>query len=250
MSSGQAGAHLAPHDTEPRQGSRGPKTPGTVYQSGRKRREEILAAAFEHFAEYGYHGASMREIAASTGVTHAGLRYHFPSKEDLLLAVLEKRSTQGDEFFAGTIALSGDRDSGDHSEFDIWEVISQFITYMRFSFDRPGMIQLFTTQAIAASDPKYPAHEFYKRRYDSMRADYRGALRAIQNAGVLRPEIDIEAAATEIIALSEGLQVQWLLQPEQVNYTATLEHYLTHLVVPEYRERLHQTFVQACDLAE
>jgi len=223
----------------------GAPAPAAGYKAGRQRREIILDAAFEHFAEYGYHGASMREIASLTGVTHAGLRYHYPTKDDLLLAVLERRSHQGDEFFAGTFVSEQSPEQGSADPDDVWNAIGRFVDYLLFSFQRKGMVQLFTTQAIAASDPDYPAHEFYKKRYDSMRADFRGALAVIQQAGVLPADLDIDAAASEIIALTEGLQIQWLLQPAQVNYVRTLEHYLSGLVVPEARDRLHQIFAKA-----
>jgi len=47
-------------------------------------REQILDAALEAFAEKGYHGATIREIAARSGVSVAGLYHHFPSKQRLL----------------------------------------------------------------------------------------------------------------------------------------------------------------------
>ncbi|WP_435298844.1 TetR/AcrR family transcriptional regulator [Timonella sp. A28] len=222
-----------------------PREPGTMYESGRRRREEILAAAFEHFAEFGYHGASMREIAASTGVTHAGLRYHFPSKDDLLLAVLEKRSSLGDRFFEDPFGESFE--NLEHQQERVWEVIEAFVDFMRFSFDRLGMIQLFTTQAIYASDPDYPAHEFYVRRYDKMRDDYRRALVVIQEFGILKPELCIDHVSIEIIAFLEGLQVQWLLQPEKLDYVSALEHYFKNLIVVSEHEHLSELFSRLQD---
>jgi TetR/AcrR family transcriptional regulator, cholesterol catabolism regulator len=50
-------------------------------------RDRIVRAAEGLFAQHGYHGASMRDIAAGTGLRAASLYNHFPSKEELLLAV-------------------------------------------------------------------------------------------------------------------------------------------------------------------
>jgi AcrR family transcriptional regulator len=47
-------------------------------------RAVILHAALKVFAEQGYSGASVRDIAAASGVTHATLYSHYPSKEHLL----------------------------------------------------------------------------------------------------------------------------------------------------------------------
>ena len=52
-------------------------------------RERILDVAGDLFVEQGYDGTSLREIADRMGFTKAALYYHFPSKEDLLQALLE-----------------------------------------------------------------------------------------------------------------------------------------------------------------
>jgi AcrR family transcriptional regulator len=51
-------------------------------------REVILQEATRLFVANGYYGLSMREIAEATGVSKAGLYYHFRDKEALFLAIL------------------------------------------------------------------------------------------------------------------------------------------------------------------
>ena len=53
-------------------------------------RERIGAAAIELFAEKGFHGASVRDLAYAVGVEAASLYYHFPSKQDVLLALFDR----------------------------------------------------------------------------------------------------------------------------------------------------------------
>jgi AcrR family transcriptional regulator len=52
-------------------------------------RARILAVASELFTEQGYDATSLRQIADRLGFTKAALYYHFPSKEELLVALLE-----------------------------------------------------------------------------------------------------------------------------------------------------------------
>jgi AcrR family transcriptional regulator len=52
-------------------------------------RQDILDAALVLFAEQGYDKTSLREIAEQVGVTKAALYYHFPSKEQILVALFE-----------------------------------------------------------------------------------------------------------------------------------------------------------------
>lgn len=50
----------------------------------RSGREVVLEAAVELFTERGYHGTSMRDIAAGAGVTVASIYHHFASKQEIL----------------------------------------------------------------------------------------------------------------------------------------------------------------------
>src|SRR5438045_9122255 len=58
--------------------------------SARTRRDEILDEATRLFAERGYEGASMADLAEAVGMRKASLFYHFASKEVLYAAVLER----------------------------------------------------------------------------------------------------------------------------------------------------------------
>lgn len=50
----------------------------------------ILEAALEAFYEFGFHGASVRDVARRVGMTVPSLYYHHDSKQGLLFAVLER----------------------------------------------------------------------------------------------------------------------------------------------------------------
>ena len=52
-------------------------------------RDKILAAAVQLFAEYGYHAATMRDIAQIAGIQAASIYYHYPSKQTLLVEIME-----------------------------------------------------------------------------------------------------------------------------------------------------------------
>lgn len=65
-------------------------------------REQIRSVALEMFAERGYAGTSLREIAERLGVTKAAVYYHFPTKEDILASLLEDFLGQLDELIAWT----------------------------------------------------------------------------------------------------------------------------------------------------
>ena len=56
------------------------------------RRQDIINAAIDVFYEYGYHKASMRDIARKVGVTQASLYYHFRNKEEICYTIVSHAS--------------------------------------------------------------------------------------------------------------------------------------------------------------
>ena len=52
-------------------------------------RERILAAAVQLFAQYGYHAATMRDIARISGIKAASIYYHYPAKQALLVEIMD-----------------------------------------------------------------------------------------------------------------------------------------------------------------
>jgi hypothetical protein len=44
--------------------------------------------------------------------------------------------------------------------------------------------------------------------------------------GEIRADIDCDAIAAEIIAMMDGLQVQWLLNPDEVDLATVFAHYI------------------------
>lgn len=56
--------------------------------------DDIIRAAASVFHHKGYHGATMADIAAEVDLTAGSLYHHFSSKEDLLVAVLDRGLSQ------------------------------------------------------------------------------------------------------------------------------------------------------------
>ena len=69
-----------------------------------ERRERILRAAMEVFAERGYQEAAMTEIARTSGITPAVIYDHFPSKAELQITLLERETDELLTFVGSAVA--------------------------------------------------------------------------------------------------------------------------------------------------
>src|SRR5215475_3892115 len=79
-------------------GTSTPVTPKAVTPKGHATRASILQTAATIFAERGYTDTTLAELIARSGLTKGAFYFHFASKEQLALAVLEEKQRQWREF--------------------------------------------------------------------------------------------------------------------------------------------------------
>ena len=70
-------------------------------------REQIIEKAFELMLQRGLNGFSYRDISEPLGVKNAAIHYHFPSKSDLLKALIDESHELLKESTAGFMAYGG-----------------------------------------------------------------------------------------------------------------------------------------------
>jgi AcrR family transcriptional regulator len=196
--------------------SRGP------YAKSAEVRRKILEACVAAFAETGFYGASMKDIARRAGLSHTGLRHHFPAKEDLLIAVLELRSEQSREILA---SLGGD----DPAAEPVAALRGQ-LAVVRDNELSPGLLALHSVLSGEASSPEHPAHEYYAKRYQDIRTFYASAFRALADRNRLRSSLEPTTLATVTLSLINGLQAQWLFDRDGVDIEATLREFFISVV--------------------
>lgn len=177
-----------------------PAAPGSRGASakGIARRQEILDRAIEVFARRGSDRTSLRAIASEVGVTHAALRHYFGSLEELLVEVYRGSQRHDAE------ALPPETTPAE---------------MMRYSAERnreiPGLVQLYSTLVAAALEDDRPvARAFVSTRFERLREGLAARVRENQAAGRMRDDVDPDEVAALVIAASDGLQSQWLLDPD------------------------------------
>lgn len=188
------------------------------YAKGIAKREEILSRALDVIAREGYAGASVKELAAAVGLSQGGLLHYFDSKEELFTAILRKRDEVDLAQFdgpgeaavpsgAGTVLFSTAGPTFD-------ELRDGFLAVIRHNSEVPGLVQLFSRMAVDAADPAHPAHGFFLERGERLREAFVHALADAQAAGRVRSDVDPAMFARVYQAVSDGLQLQWMLEPD------------------------------------
>lgn len=94
---------------------------GARSRAGRGGRQAILDGAIRAFQEVGYHGTSMRDIAAHAGITAGSIYNHFPSKQRILQEIMTRTLVDGIAATrVGLLTVASDPDSQLHGLMRAW----------------------------------------------------------------------------------------------------------------------------------
>jgi AcrR family transcriptional regulator len=167
-------------------------------------RDALLDAAAKVFAERGFQGASLDEIAATAGYTRGAIYKHFSDKEDLLHAVCVRLNER--------IIADFDQISGDHDwrEVDVDEVTSRWARVTER--DAEFHVVMLEFQLLAYRNPKLRerAREFARANRRDI-ADYLVA--RAEEAGETLP-VDAEDLAAVFGTSSDGFALMALVDPD------------------------------------
>jgi AcrR family transcriptional regulator len=175
-----------------------------------QRRQEILVASHEVFGARGFHKASLGEIAERVGITHQGILHHFGSKEQLFVEVLAYRERLD---VAGFENHEPPRGAG---------LLRHLVHTAVVNTGRLGLVQSYVVMSAESVTDGHPAQSSFRERFAVLRDLIAAALEASVTPERHPPAGEVERAASAIIAVMDGLQVQWLLEQDAIEMPATV----------------------------
>ncbi|MDB5599873.1 MAG: hypothetical protein JWN71_1917 [Xanthobacteraceae bacterium] len=164
------------------------------------RRAEILIAAQRCFARSGFHQASMQEICAEAGMSPGSVYRYFPSKEAIIAGISERNRADAVESFNAV------------------EEAPDFFTGLA-GLARHHLVERTAEEVglcaeIMAESRRSPD---IARVYQDIERDIRGRIAALlQRAvdrGEIKPDIDVQSAATVLMVLGDGMSWRRAVDP-------------------------------------
>jgi AcrR family transcriptional regulator len=167
-------------------------------------RDALLEAAIVCLRERGFGGTRARDLASTAGVSLGAIRYHFGSTEALLNeAIAESARRWIDGFRESMSSASNPKAVLMGQAADLYDV-----------FDEYRALLVGFVEAFAHAQRSTVARAQLADSYDDFRRDVATAL------GATGP--DAESVASMILALVDGLMIQWLLAPDRCPSPETL----------------------------
>lgn len=165
-------------------------------------RERVLEAAVRCFRRSGFHTASMQQICAEARMSPGGVYRYFPSKEAIIEAIAEAERNRSRDYF-GRIGLAESTLDG---------LIDTGCAYIRDAADEQQNSLCVEVLAEAQRNPR--VKEMFQQNADEVRSLLRGALEAARGEGMVDPDIDLDTAASVLLAIGDGLMARMPLEGE------------------------------------
>jgi TetR/AcrR family fatty acid metabolism transcriptional regulator len=165
---------------------------------GGDKRERILSAAERIFARHGFFAAKVSDVAKEAGVADGTIYLYFKSKDDLLIALFERRMVELTAALQAAIAGKSPR-----------EQLRAFIRmYLQKVHDEPAAAEVLTIELRQSS-------KFMKEYENPTFADFLrmlgGIIAAAQASGHVTSAIPAHVAARMIFGVLDELTLAWVL---------------------------------------
>lgn len=206
----------------------------------------ILNEAVVLFGEHGYAGTSLADIANAADISKAGLLHHFSSKDELFAKVLERRDREdvlsilvdspavkegvvdAPVDTVGNVNTLGAAGSATDVDADPWALLDRYIELLERNVAHRDLTAIYTATAVSVLDATHPAHRWMADHLNGAVERFESSFEAGKAAGLVDPQMPSRLVARSLVALTDGLQLQWLCSTTPD--TAAAESLATDLV--------------------
>ena len=174
---------------------------------GEEQQAVLVRVAFELIAERGFEGLRTRDIAARAGLNIATLHYYYPTKEDLIRAVVEAAVDQ--------FRSEESHQEGTPPAEPLTRLRAFLQSRQRAMIENPALFTVLlelSTRAIRDQGIR----AIIRKTDQEWRSHLEQLLRAGIEAGQLRSDLDVPAAAAGLVALSKGAHLQMVMDPDAI----------------------------------
>jgi AcrR family transcriptional regulator len=186
-----------------------------------QRRDQILGAAMRCFARDGYRATSMDDIVRESGLSVGAIYSYFASKEELFSAIAAARVEQQTAYLTELFSRPGPM--ADHAD----EAVDFFFSMLHDEEQLPYFRLMFEVWSEAMKSDRLAAHNL--DRCAGIRDFHVWLLSEARRRGELRDNVDVEATATVMMALNDGLIMQRVCGVEHVDPDALRAAYVSLL---------------------
>ena len=197
-----------------------PRTNQQLAQLRAERKEQIVRAALEVFSRKGFHATNVSDVAVKAEVSQGTIYHYFPSKDELFLAAYEFWEVQS-LYEEIRHVLNVSKSPGEQLRI-LARTVGERMNQAAFLL--PANVEFWS---------HISRNEHIQKKFGRIFTKIRAAVSQIIKNGIAQGEfadVDAEQAAAIMVAVYDGLILQWLADPQSVNWE-TISEILIQLVL-------------------
>lgn len=172
-----------------------------------ERKDQIVRATVECITKHGYHNFSMQDVARTAGVSKGIIHYYFLNKDELMMSVLDKVAGDIEAVLASEMQSLTDPKRKLEVFIDVcFDIVRNTKEYYQVNMD-------FWTQI----NQKEEVRKVIARHYSKFRESAQIVIKEGVANGAFR-QVDPREYASYVVAVIDGLSLQWLFDPNVFDY--------------------------------
>lgn len=172
-----------------------------------ERKDQIVRATVECITKHGYHNFSMQDVARTAGVSKGIIHYYFLNKDELMMSVLDKVAGDIENVLNSEMQSLSDPKRKLEIFIDVcFDIVRNTKEYYQVNMD-------FWTQI----NQKDEVRKVIARHYSNFRDSASTVIKEGVSSGAFR-SVDPREYASYVVAVIDGLSLQWLFDPTVFDY--------------------------------
>jgi AcrR family transcriptional regulator len=180
------------------------KTARGPYAKTAQKRAMVADAALAVVLEAGHRALTTAEVASRAGISERTMLYHFPTRDHLLVAALER---------ADEVVSTQPMDRETLLEEGLFAIPRLTLSGVSSVSSDANIVKLYNAMSGQADDPAHPAHEYFRSRYSRTLETFEHLVRQQQETGGAHPDLDPARVARQLHGVWSGLQAIWAVDP-------------------------------------
>lgn len=182
-------------------------------------KDQLIRAAIDSFATFGFQGTTIDRIARAAGVTKGAVYYHFRDKEELLFETVRNRIIG---FESQVLAETAADDPP-------LEVLRRVIDTCFVTATESNHRRFIMTLMVEALGTNPDLSDVFRLELRRMRGFLADVVRRGQGSGAIRADVVPEEAAALIVSTIMGAEIQHYQDPERIGLRSVLDLHLRQL---------------------
>jgi AcrR family transcriptional regulator len=171
-------------------------------------KEKLLESAIKLFLKKGFRGTTIEDITLASNISKGAFYWHFSSKNEILASIMD----QFDQFLDTLIASVQGTKASFLTKFQYYHKLAT-----EFALHNRDLCVGFMTLSAELAGSGVEIEQQVNAIYGKYRTFLKGLIETGKKENVVRPDLDSAVAAHVVIAINNGMLLEWYMNQKVID---------------------------------